>query len=112
MTLTAARLEFFLLLGYRSLDPETGMMVSYTGHVLPIRQFCAYAPGDMSTSWLEVTRHIRHLQLQPKEHAAMLAICLTFTGLSFMYDSVNKSCFACKHDPKINVEDIHIYQIV
>lgn len=77
--LKAARLEFFLLLGYRSLDPETGMMVSYTGHVLPIRQFCAYAPGDMSTSWLEVTRHIRHLQLHPKEHAAMLGICLTFT---------------------------------
>lgn len=90
MTLTAARLEFFLLLGYRSLDPETGMMVSYTGHVLPIRQFCAYAPGDMSTSWLEVTRHIRHLQLHPKEHAAMLGICLTFTGLNFfVYDSIS-----------------------
>ncbi|XP_061180642.1 nuclear receptor ROR-beta-like [Saccostrea echinata] len=77
--LKAARLEFFLMLCYRTLDPETGMMVSYTGHVLPIRQFCAYAPEGMSTSWLEVSCDIRRLQLQPKEHAAMLAICLTFT---------------------------------
>ncbi|XP_062585820.1 nuclear receptor ROR-beta-like [Saccostrea cucullata] len=77
--LKAARLEFFLMLCYRTLDPETGMMVSYTGHVLPIRQFCAYAPEGMSTSWLEVSCDIRRLQLLPKEHAAMLAICLTFT---------------------------------
>ncbi|XP_056002632.1 vitamin D3 receptor-like isoform X2 [Ostrea edulis] len=77
--LKAARLEFFLMLSYRTLDPETGMMISYTGHVLPIRQFCAYAPEDMSTSWLEVSRDIRRLHLHPKEHAAMLAICLTFT---------------------------------
>ncbi|XP_022308590.2 nuclear receptor ROR-beta-like [Crassostrea virginica] len=84
--LKAARLEFFLLLGYRSLDPETGMMVSYTGHVLPIKQFCAYAPADMSTSWLEVSRHIRHLQLLPKEHATMLGICLTFTDRCSLED--------------------------
>ncbi|XP_048756971.2 nuclear receptor ROR-alpha B-like [Ostrea edulis] len=77
--LKAARLEFFFILGYRCFDSETKMLMTYKGHVYPIRQYYPYISEEMAVKWLNISNDVRNLHLTTQEHAVILAICLTFT---------------------------------
>ncbi|XP_061179873.1 nuclear receptor ROR-beta-like [Saccostrea echinata] len=77
--LKAARLEFFFILCYRSFDSETKMVMTYKGHVYPIRQYYPYITEEMAVKWLNISNDVRSLHLTTQEHAVILAICLTFT---------------------------------
>ncbi|XP_022297902.2 nuclear receptor subfamily 1 group D member 2-like [Crassostrea virginica] len=75
----ASRLDFFLTLEYRAKDPETEMMISYSGRAVHISDACAYLPQDMLRSWWRMTYDLRKLQLTTEEHALLLALCLMST---------------------------------
>lgn len=77
--LKAARLEFFFILGYRSFDSETKMLMTYKGLVFPIRQYYPYISEEMAVKWVNISDDVRNLSLTTQEHAVILAICLTFT---------------------------------
>ncbi|KAK3102818.1 hypothetical protein FSP39_014110 [Pinctada imbricata] len=78
LLLKASRFEFFLLLEYRTMDPDLDMMLTYTGEVFHLNQACIYVPKEMMKSWLEFTRCIKKLQLTDAELAVVLAVALTF----------------------------------
>ncbi|XP_055995795.1 vitamin D3 receptor-like isoform X2 [Ostrea edulis] len=76
--LKASRFEFFMLLEYRSLNPDLEMIQTYSGEVFHLNEACIYVPREMMKSWLEFTRTIRKLELTNKELAVTLAVALTF----------------------------------
>ncbi|XP_061178988.1 vitamin D3 receptor-like [Saccostrea echinata] len=75
----ASRLDFFLILEYRAKDPETEMMISYSGRAVHLSEACAYLPKDLLKSWWNLTYDLRKLQLTTEEHAVLLALCLMST---------------------------------
>lgn len=75
-----SRLDFFLSLEYRAKDPETEMMISYSGRAAHLSDACAYLPQDMLRSWWKLTYDLRGLQMTTEEHATLLALCLMSTG--------------------------------
>nr|XP_022308454.1 nuclear receptor subfamily 1 group D member 2-like isoform X2 [Crassostrea virginica]XP_022308455.1 nuclear receptor subfamily 1 group D member 2-like isoform X2 [Crassostrea virginica] len=93
--LKAARLEFFFILGYRSFDSETKMLMTYTGQVYPIRQYYPYISEEMAVKWVNISNDVRNLKLTVEEHAVILAICLTFTD-------------RCELDARDQVEEIQM----
>ncbi|XP_062615612.1 vitamin D3 receptor-like isoform X2 [Saccostrea cucullata] len=76
--LKASRFEFFMLLEYRSLNPDLEMIQTYAGEVFHLNEACIYVPREMMKSWLEFTRTIKKLELTNKELAVTLAVALTF----------------------------------
>lgn len=74
-----SRLDFFLSLEYRAKDPETEMMISYSGRAAHLSDACAYLPQDMLRSWWKLTYDLRGLQMTTEEHATLLALCLMST---------------------------------
>lgn len=74
-----SRLDFFLSLEYRAKDPETEMMISYSGRAVHLSEACAYLPQDMLRSWWKLTYDLRGLQMTTEEHATLLALCLMST---------------------------------
>lgn len=74
-----SRLDFFLSLEYRAKDPETEMMISYSGRAVHLSDACAYLPQDMLRSWWKLTYDLRGLQMTTEEHATLLALCLMST---------------------------------
>nr|XP_019924078.2 nuclear receptor ROR-beta isoform X2 [Crassostrea gigas]XP_034307510.1 nuclear receptor ROR-beta isoform X2 [Crassostrea gigas] len=76
--LKASRFEFFMLLEYRSLNPDLEMLQTYSGEVFHLNEACIYVPREMMKSWLEFSRTIRKLELTNKELAVTLAVALTF----------------------------------
>ena len=78
---TASRFEFFMLLEYRSLNPDLEMIQTYSGEVFHLNEACIYVPREMMKSWLEFSRTIRKLELTSKELAVTLAVALTFRGI-------------------------------
>lgn len=77
---SASRFEFFMLLEYRSLNPDLEMLQTYSGEVFHLNEACIYVPWEMMKSWLEFSRTIRKLELTNKELAVTLAVALTFRG--------------------------------
>ncbi|XP_048739470.2 oxysterols receptor LXR-alpha-like isoform X2 [Ostrea edulis] len=77
----ASRLDFFLILEYRAKDPETEMMISYSGRAAHLSDACAYLSRDMLKSWWNLTYDLRKLQLTKEEHATLLALCLMSTDV-------------------------------
>lgn len=82
---TASRFEFFMLLEYRSLNPDLEMIQTYSGEVFHLNEACIYVPREMMKSWLEFSRTIRKLELTNKELAVTLAVALTFRGIYEFY---------------------------
>ena len=80
-TFTASRFEFFMLLEYRSLNPDLEMIQTYSGEVFHLNEACIYVPREMMKSWLDFSRTIRKLELTSKELAVTLAVALTFRGI-------------------------------
>lgn len=79
----AADFDFNMLVDYRCVDADRGMVVSYTGKPMPLAESCPHVDKETLQEWAEFSKSLQKLRLTPREHALMLAISLTFPGRLF-----------------------------
>lgn len=79
----AADFDFNMLVDYRCVDADRGMVVSYTGKPMPLGESCPHVDKETLQEWAEFSKSLQKLRLTPREHALMLAISLTFPGRLF-----------------------------
>lgn len=77
--LKAADFDFNMLVDYRCVDADRGMVVSYTGKPMPLGESCPHVDKETLQEWAEFSKSLQKLRLTPREHALMLAISLTFS---------------------------------
>lgn len=76
--LKAADFDFNMLVDYRCVDADRGMVLSYTGKPMTISESCPHVDKETLQEWAEFSKSLQKLRLTPREHALMLAISLTF----------------------------------
>lgn len=80
--LKAADFDFNMLVDYRCVDADRGMVLSYTGKPMALSEACPHVEKETLKEWAEFSRSLQKLKLTPREHALMLAISLTFPDRS------------------------------
>ncbi|XP_033753277.1 nuclear receptor ROR-beta-like [Pecten maximus] len=76
--LKASEFEFFMILEYRSVDPDLQMLLTVGGDVYHINEVSMCYTKEVMLSWFEFSRVIRRLNLSDKERALVLSISLVF----------------------------------